>query len=320
MENLMSNVDSCRLCGARSPKVLFAVDFVDIIECTSCGFRFPAKLPSPDELSRHYDNAYSGTRFIKGQRVNAETNLNILRRLLPSLNGLRILDVGSGYGFLAKALNDISGTTCHGLEISQDLRIYAQENLGISVFSDFSEITEIYDLVISFEVLEHIADPLSFMKAIVALLSDSGKVILGTDNFKSSSVLSMGPRFPKWIPQEHISCFTPMSIRLMLNNVPGIAIKSISTYVTWEMRLASIALIISNTVRVLVRRYPVSSINYSVSKDITSPPSCLPDHRKYKLFRLRLLLNPIVALATLSCRQDNEMFVVEATRVQSVGS
>jgi SAM-dependent methyltransferase len=283
------------------------------MECEGCGFRFPLEIPSVEELQHHYDAEYSETRFVQGQQVNALMNRRIIEKIYGSLKGLSILDVGAGYGFLAESLNRPPNYSCDAVELSAPQRAYASEELGIKAFSSLSEVNRQYDLIVSFEVLEHIPDPISFLSSIVALLNPGGTLILGTDHFNSQTVQAMGASFPKWVPHEHISCFTPSSFKKLFELVPGLELDSLQTYSSWELRVASIF-------ARMINRGSVSQI-HSSSPDQNSIKPCsactdrTPEERKYKFYRLRRVLSPFVATSTLSDRLNGEMMIARAIKV-----
>lgn len=303
----------CRICGSVKVRSIFVVDSVEIMECEGCGFRFPLKIPSAEELKDHYDAEYSETRFLQGQRVNALINKRIIERIYGSLDGLSLLDVGAGYGFLAESLNKLPNQSCDAVELSAPQRAYASKILGIKTFSSLAEVNRQYDLIVSFEVLEHIPDPISFLLSIAALLNPGGALILGTDHFNSPTVQAMGASFPKWVPHEHISCFTPSSIKSLLELVPCLELDSLQTYASWELRVASIFSRLSKPVAAPQRRASNPDSNS------TDPCSVCTDHspgqRKYKFYRLRRALSPFVAGSTLSDRMKGEMMIVKAIKI-----
>jgi 2-polyprenyl-3-methyl-5-hydroxy-6-metoxy-1,4-benzoquinol methylase len=283
------------------------------MQCEGCGFRFPHEIPSAEELKHHYDAEYNETRFLQGQQVNALINKRIIERIYGSLKGMSILDVGAGYGFLADSLNQAPFHSCDAVELSAPQRAYASKELGIKAFSSLEKVNNQYDLIVSFEVLEHIPDPISFLSSIAALLNPGGALILGTDHFNSQTVQAMGASFPKWVPHEHISCFTPTSINKLFELVPDLELDCLQTYASWELRVASIFS------RLLKREHDPQSSSSSPDPNSIKPyPACTdhsPKERKYKFYQLRRVLSPFVASSTLSNRLSGEMMIAKATKV-----
>jgi SAM-dependent methyltransferase len=297
----------CRICGGAEYKLLFPVQDVNILECMQCGFRFPDQMPSSEDLQAHYDEGYGEARFIHGQKVNARINRLVLGRLLGDLSNLKILDVGAGYGFLAHHLNQIRNSTCEAVEISQSQRAHARDVLSLKTYGDLSEIHGQYDLIVSFEVLEHIPDPLPFLVSLSTLLKPSGSLILATDHFSSPTVMCMGSSFPKWVPHEHISCFSPACVRRLFSRMPSMDLVSLQTYASWELRLASSLFSVKQR---LFANKPKDAVMLNRSHP-KSTDNC-GRARSYKFYRSRLIMSPLLAMATLSPNTSGEMMIIHA--------
>lgn len=295
----------CRICAQNEISKILVVDSFDILKCNNCGFIFPSAISSDLELQDHYDSGYGDERFLCGQRVNALINVRILSKVLGKLEDLLILDVGGGYGFLAELLNSFCGTTCESVEISSRQRQYATDVLGLKVYADMREANKKYDLVISFEVLEHIPDPSLFLASLAGVLKPGGSLVLGTDNFNSPTVRRMGDLFPKWAPNEHISCFSPSSIQRLFKSVPCLSQPKVQTYLVWELRLASFARAITK----LFKR---------AQSKAHSTTTCVMQ-RRYKFYNARRLLSPVVASLSLSARLNGEMMILHSRLVNRVG-
>jgi 2-polyprenyl-3-methyl-5-hydroxy-6-metoxy-1,4-benzoquinol methylase len=302
-------LSSCRVCGSVHTRSMFDVASVGIMECQSCGFRFPQAIPSDQQLRDHYNSGYNETRFLQGQRVNALINKRILDRVIGPLKGLAILDVGAGYGFLAHSLNKPSNYSCDAVELSEPQRAYARNYLGIKAYSSLAEVDRQYDLIVSFEVLEHIPDPVAFLSSIAALLNPGGALILGTDHFSSPTVQSMGASFPKWVPHEHISCFTPSSITKLYQLVPSLELETLQTYASWELRTARLLYRLAKGAPASQNRVSNSAKSCSA---YANPPLGM---RKYKFYQLRRAISPFVAGWSLSNTLNGEMLIVKATKV-----
>ena len=310
---MKSVIFSCRLCGSTHIRKLYEVCSVDIMECESCGFRFPLEVLSAKELKHHYDAEYSEMRFLQGQRVNALINRRIIGKIYGSLKDISILDVGAGYGFLAENLNRPPSHSCDAVELSAHQRAYAREKLGLNVFQSLSEVNRKYDLILLLEVIEHIPDPISFLLSLSSLLNPGGILILATDHFSSQTVQAMGASFPKWVPREHISCFTPSSIKRLFSLVPGLELDGLQTYASWELRVASV---FSRLLKYEHNHQISASSAVPKSIKISSDCTCQPsENRPYKFYWLRRILSPLVAGLTLSNRLNGEMMIVKASKI-----
>jgi 2-polyprenyl-3-methyl-5-hydroxy-6-metoxy-1,4-benzoquinol methylase len=97
-----------------------------------------------------------------------------------------LLEVGSGLGYLTYALRK-AGYNATGLDISNVAVEKAKQYLGnfyfqadVLLYAD--QHPESFDVILLTEVIEHVDEPLTFMKALAKLLKTDGCIILTTPN------------------------------------------------------------------------------------------------------------------------------------------
>ena len=295
----------CPLCGNEEAKDQFVLDRFSVVRCSFCDFLYVSNVLSAVAIQNMYQEGYDNVRHIHGQRVNASVNINILGSLIPGIRNKSLLDVGSGYGFLLQSASRRYGMQVKGVELSLAERNYAQEKLGVKTYKDISQLpkNERFDVVTAFEVIEHVRDPVPFVNALIERVNNGGYLIIATDNFESEVVRRLGRGFPKWIPHEHISYFSPKTLGLLLNKFANLTIVGSCSFTPWELQLRSIL------ARITFGRLGRSSYRFD------GFASELPG-KGYRLFRTRLAINSVLSRLTMKNKLDGEMMFICTMKIE----
>ena len=112
------------------------------------------------------------------------------------LEGKTALDVGCGAGLLCEPLARL-GAKVTGIDASPEVIAVARDHaasMGLEIdyrAADVQELDGQFDLVTSLEVIEHVADPGAFLKALTRRLAPGGLLVLSTPNTTGWSKLMM---------------------------------------------------------------------------------------------------------------------------------
>lgn len=113
------------------------------------------------------------------------------------LSGRRVLDVGCGAGLLSEPLARM-GASVTALDAAPENIAAAKDHaVGQNLAIDYratavEDLTDDgFDIVMSMEVIEHVADPAAFIAALTARLAPDGIMILSTPNRTPLSRLAM---------------------------------------------------------------------------------------------------------------------------------
>lgn len=126
--------------------------------------------------------------------------------------GIRLLDIGCGGGLLSEPMArlgaEVVGADAAGGNIPVAQVHAAQSELEIdyrhTTAEALAEQGEQFDVVLNMEVVEHVADPLSYLSACQALLKPGGLHICSTlnRNPKSFAVAIVGAEYVmRWLPK-----------------------------------------------------------------------------------------------------------------------
>jgi 2-polyprenyl-3-methyl-5-hydroxy-6-metoxy-1,4-benzoquinol methylase len=128
-----------------------------------------------------------------------------------NLSNGSVLDVGSGYGYFRKALED-KGFKHQGLEISEFARKITKELYGFDTLSGYlsdyvDQFSNTFDLITMWDVIEHIADYEGFLQDAAKMLKPGGYLIVKTPNINCPEVDVFGPHYHSF-KREHLVYFS----------------------------------------------------------------------------------------------------------------
>ena len=193
----IENIDNDKL--VKTYKKLTNSDFsyllnknIILCECQKCKLKFYDPLIAGDE------NFYNSLQKFDWYYMDEKEEYKYAEKFINSSD--KVLEIGSGKGAFVKYL---STKNYIGLDFSKKAKKMAAEN-GILIenelIQDYSEKhMEEFDIVVSFQVLEHVPDPKEFIEAKLSAIKDGGKLIIAVpaDNsflrYVTNGILNMPP-------------------------------------------------------------------------------------------------------------------------------
>ena len=302
---------SCPLCRSTNDSAFLNFPEIPVVQCGTCGFLYSSRVLAGDDLAAYYQDGFGSLRHRQGQRINAMINAMVLSRLVHLGEVSTALDVGTGYGFLLKELCRRKGLQATGVELSTQEAEFANNTLGVNVINaplgDAGLKTESYDLVTSFEVLEHVPHPVAFLSELADYVRPGGYLVVMTDNFGSRMAQSLGAGFPKWIPHSHISHFSDVTLRRVLTDIDRLEVVKAVSFTPWEILLRNLVYKIRG-----IRRTPAEAFNLETSLQTEMRGS-------YRCFTFRRLFNRLWARCAISSRMDGDLiyFICKKTGSRS---
>lgn len=222
LERYHGNIQKQDLQGAR----------YELAECRSCKHVFQTYVPSDALSLKIYSYSESRVPESVRKRTHAPLSYYMGNALAVERMGVllghkvpyecSVLDVGAGWGYfllMAKAF----GYQITGVEVSKERKSFLTD-LGIPVVSSLDELQgRIFDYVHVDQVLEHVSDPFSFLRSIVARVKEGGLLYVSVPNGRL-----IAPDIRKGEidffrksahPLEHINCFSHHSLVTLAKRV-----------------------------------------------------------------------------------------------------
>lgn len=213
------NHKNCLICNSNNIIPLTGYEIHQLGKCNDCGFVFMLRIPTTEELDKHY-SSYS----YKDEQYLSPLTIKSYNDTLDYLEGYRktnnILDVGCGMGWLMdEAIK--RGWNAYGTEYSPTaVEICRKKGIkmteGVLNPATFGDIK--FDVIVSFEVIEHINNPRSELKNINSLLRENGLFYMTTPNFNCYLRYKLKDKYNVITYPEHLSYYTKKTMNKALND------------------------------------------------------------------------------------------------------
>jgi 2-polyprenyl-3-methyl-5-hydroxy-6-metoxy-1,4-benzoquinol methylase len=210
----------CDLCGGQDFRVWDTHNRIDVIICTACGMG-RAEVPDNYEtaMEERYDEAY-----YKSMTYNRRWRFRVgrARRWIGYLGEIRrppgnLLDIGCSLGYYLHAARQL-GWTAYGTDISPHA-VEQTKSHGFEAFHSyhpdgFPDWLPPLDAVTAAQVVEHLQDPVGYLRALKQRMAPGGIIYVQLPNFQK--LMNQGPAVPYVGPPEHAQFFTMDAARRTL--------------------------------------------------------------------------------------------------------
>ena len=125
-------------------------------------------------------------------------------------SGARVLDVGCGHGGFRAYVPEATYT---GLDPNFSAEDPTGTILAETVEAHAARLGPVYDVACAFQVIEHVADPLGFARALAACVKPGGLILIGTPLWPSPNTTI--PNFVINAPPHHLTWWTPAALEAL---------------------------------------------------------------------------------------------------------
>jgi SAM-dependent methyltransferase len=198
---------NCPLCEGSRGELLHQEGSFQMVRCPSCQFIFLNPRPTSEFLLRFYQDYLpeNGSSIKAWQRMMEPVFKKAANLIQQHKEKGELLDVGTGFGFFLAEMKK-RGWEVVGVEVSQKAMDYARDVLGLTIHPGplekvgFSE--SHFDAVTVFYVIEHLPNPIVFLKECYRILKPGGLLL--------SSLYDL---------PAHLSDFSPKMIQRCLEGI-----------------------------------------------------------------------------------------------------
>jgi 2-polyprenyl-3-methyl-5-hydroxy-6-metoxy-1,4-benzoquinol methylase len=235
----------CAICGGVETERLYEKMGYAIARCVRCGLVYANPRAPHDKILARYSREYFWNEYLPALGVvNGVFDLDgfdrrhaaLLGMIAAQSSGRRLLEVGCGAGFFAKAA-ERAGWQVEGIELSEEASRFAVERLQLRIIRERAETAPIapasFDVAAMFDVIEHLFDPSAVLSAIARALVPGGTLVVSTPNFDSASRHALGADWAVLSPLEHVYYFTEDSLRRMLHAAGFPDVRYVRQHATW---------------------------------------------------------------------------------------
>lgn len=213
----------CPYCGTLAPLAYRAADYnkrisdeiFEYFRCPKDAFVFMH--PIPADLGKFYPTCYYSLPRDRAEMARVAEKLQQwkLDTLTQVATSGRLLEIGPAYGlfaFLAKR----AGFDVTGIEMDSRCCQFLREVVGIDVVETNDTLAALeslgtFDVIVMWQVIEHIPDPWKTLSAVAKRLAPGGVLILDTPNPNAFQFRVLGHRWAHLDAPRHV-CLIPAEL------------------------------------------------------------------------------------------------------------
>jgi len=208
----MTKHKNCILCASVSLKKLKGYEEHYLVKCQSCKFVFCEPIPTERELEKHYEN-YGRNDYLSPLTIKRYHE--ILDSFEPYRKTNKLIDVGCGIGYFLEEAKK-RGWEVYGTEFTDEaIEICSKKGIKMNkgVLNPNNYDSQEFDVITSFEVIEHINNPQEELANFYKILRKGGLVYCTTPNFNSLLRYRLKEKYNVLCYPEHLSYYTPKTLK-----------------------------------------------------------------------------------------------------------
>lgn len=218
-------ISKCPICFGMSSVYLYSKDVnrkissfkFEYRRCIECETIFLSDVP--DDLDRYYADDYYKIPSPEKLEKIVKNNPSKLKIILKYKKSGDLLEIGSAFGVFALQAKR-AGFNVQSIEMNEKCCNFLKEVIGVEAIrsSDPSlalQSIRMNDVVVAWHVIEHLHNPLEFIKSAALNLKKDGILVLATPNPKSFQFRVMGKLWPHIDAPRHLTLLPKEAIEMV---------------------------------------------------------------------------------------------------------
>lgn len=225
---------ACPACIESEADLIWEKSESQFVACRGCGMVYVPQVLKSYATGQFYEDRTEAF-YLSEDKLNSDYDpvrfqreWRLFRSWVPFG---KVLDVGCSTGGFLKGLKDRGNYSVTGTDVSQGALTQAGK-IGINVirdsFLDLQDTKQTYDAVTFWAVLEHVADPASFLEKAGSLILPGGVCIILVPNLHSLVIRCLGSRY-RYIMSEHLNYFSARALSHLVSRLGGWKIEQMTT-------------------------------------------------------------------------------------------
>ena len=230
--------NKCIICGCEENDVIYYFnelpkfkqigDKRDIVKCKECDLIYCSPRNINESMLDIYENNYWQDYQLTVGELDIVDRVSDFEMISKERVGFikeqktngKFLDVGCSQGFLVyeakKSGFDAYGIDLNNFDIENGIKKY-DVKLEKSFLSDYEENN--FDVITSFNVIEHVSNPVDMLIQKKERLSNDGIIVIGTHDVECENHITEKENWKHIIPNEHLYFFSIESLNKMASMV-----------------------------------------------------------------------------------------------------
>ncbi len=226
----MNKYTSCKVCDGN---INVINQKYNLVECEKCSFIFCLNIYIQEDFVKVYNELYNNENAIYSNHSITEFNrlkenkkisvgLNrskLIKKNVFNTNCKSVLEIGCGIGLIGSYIRQENNKIFYtGVELDKDA-FQKSQLLGLKTINgDFKIVKDLettFDVIMMWEVIEHLQDLKLFLELAYEKLNEGGKIILSTPNYNKihNYPNREKDRLFQSLPPVHLNFFTLQNIK-----------------------------------------------------------------------------------------------------------